>query len=123
MFHIAHLRPFEPNDEAMFPGRDAQVFYDFGLDTEEEFEVDEIIAHHWEGQTIEFYVRFKDRDIFWEAYENCKDGTYSGRPTRIARTLQLSIGILSYMAWPIGAACPRTSTRRVHLHAGIDYCN
>lgn len=74
MFHIAHLRPFEPNDEAMFPGRDAQVFYDFGLDTEEEFEVDEIIAHHWEGQTIEFYVRFKDRDIFWEAYKNCKDG-------------------------------------------------
>lgn len=72
-FHISRLRPYEPNDEVMFPSRDAHVFYDFGLDSEEEYEVDEIIAHRWVGRTIEFYVRFKDGDIFWESYDNCKD--------------------------------------------------
>ena len=72
-FHITRLRPFEPNDETLFPGRNAHVFYDFGLDADEEFEVDEIIAHRWVGRSIEFYVRFKDGDIFWESYENCKD--------------------------------------------------
>ena len=57
----------------MFPGREATVFYDFGLGEDEEFEVDEILAHRWDGRSIEFYVRFKDGDIFWETYANCKD--------------------------------------------------
>ncbi|EPT01763.1 hypothetical protein FOMPIDRAFT_17115, partial [Fomitopsis schrenkii] len=74
-FHISRLRPHEPNDATLFPSRQAQVFYDFGLDAEGEYEVDEIIAHRWIGRSIEFYVRFKDGDIFWENYENCKDLT------------------------------------------------
>ena len=72
-FHISRLRPWEPNDDDLFPSRQAPVFYDLGLDAEEEYEVDEIIVHRWVGRTIEFYVRFKDGDIFWENYDNCKD--------------------------------------------------
>ena len=72
-FHVSLLRPVEPNDETVFPGRDVTVFYDFGINPEEEYDVDEIIAHRWVGRAIEFYVRFKDGDLFWESYENCKD--------------------------------------------------
>lgn len=55
-FHITQLRPFELNDKTMFPGHEAQVIYDFGLDTEEQYGVDKIITHCCTGRTIQFYV-------------------------------------------------------------------
>ncbi|KZT63166.1 hypothetical protein DAEQUDRAFT_642233, partial [Daedalea quercina L-15889] len=72
-FHVSLLRPHQPNDDIAFPGRDVTMFYDFGLDDEPEYLVDEILAHKWTGRRIEFLVRFEDGDILWESYDNCKD--------------------------------------------------
>lgn len=72
-FHASLLRPHQPNDDVLFPHWDVTRFYDFGLDGEQEYLVDEILAHKWVGCRIEFLVRFDDGDILWESYENCKD--------------------------------------------------
>jgi hypothetical protein len=30
-FHVSLLRPFEPNDDTLFPGHESKWFYDFGM--------------------------------------------------------------------------------------------
>ena len=72
-FHVSLLRPHQPNDDTMFPGRDVTRFYDFGFDGEQEYLVDDILTHRWAGRRIEFLVCFDDGDILWESYDNCKD--------------------------------------------------
>ena len=46
-FHVSRLAPHEPNDSLLFPGHAAQVFYDFGGDPEQEYQVQEILDHSW----------------------------------------------------------------------------
>lgn len=58
--------------DTMFQGWDVTRFYDFGLDNEQEYLVDEILTHCWVGQHIEFFVCFDDGDILQESYDNCK---------------------------------------------------
>ena len=41
-FHVELLRKHEPNDDNIFPHRDARAFYDVGNDEEQEWLVDEI---------------------------------------------------------------------------------
>lgn len=72
-FHASLLRRHEPNDDARFPNRDAQSFYDFGEDEEKEFLVDEIVGHRWDGPKIEFLIRWAQGDATWEPYSSCKD--------------------------------------------------
>jgi hypothetical protein len=57
MFHIRLLCQYEKNDDELFPKREAQVFYDVGQTDEEEWFVDEIIAHQWTRNKIEFLVK------------------------------------------------------------------
>jgi hypothetical protein len=71
-FHASLLRRHEPNNDKLFPHRDAKVYYDFGDDEEEEWLVDEIIGHRWEDSEIEFEVRWNLGDSTWEPYENVK---------------------------------------------------
>lgn len=72
-FHVLLLRHHEPNDDILFSGREPKALYDFGQNSEEEYFVDEIVAHQWRGNFIEFLVHFDDGDILWESYSNCKD--------------------------------------------------
>jgi hypothetical protein len=49
-------------------------FYDFGNDDEQEWLVDEIIAHRWvSNKELEFQVLWMLGDITWEPYTTCKD--------------------------------------------------
>ena len=72
-FHASLLRRHEPNDDVLFPHREAKSFYDFGNDDETEWLVDEIVAHRWDGRRIEFQVRWTLGDTTWEPYAHCKD--------------------------------------------------
>lgn len=72
-FHVSLLRRHEANDNALFPHRDAQAFYDFGLDEETEWLVDKIIGHEWDGNTCRFHVQWTQGDHTWEPYDNCKE--------------------------------------------------
>ncbi len=44
-FHVSQLATHEPNDLLLFPGQDAQVYYDFGKNPEKELQVHEILDH------------------------------------------------------------------------------
>ncbi|KIK14683.1 hypothetical protein PISMIDRAFT_17126 [Pisolithus microcarpus 441] len=72
-FHANLLRHHEPNDDAMFPKRDAHVFYDVGVPNDAEWLVDEINAHRWVGCQLEFLVKWSLGDSTWEPYLHCKE--------------------------------------------------
>ncbi len=72
-FHVERLRRHEPNDTTLFPGREATVFYDFGQDPDQEFLVDSIVAHQWEGGAVRFLVQWDDGDLTWETWATVKD--------------------------------------------------
>ena len=55
-FHSLLLRPFEPNDDELFPSRESKHFYDFGMPDDDKWLVDEIVGHHFIGSTIKFEV-------------------------------------------------------------------
>ena len=61
------------NDEALFPGREAKYYYDYGVPEDEEWYVDAIIGHAWQGRKIRFNVQWSLGDTTWEPYEHCKE--------------------------------------------------
>jgi len=64
-FHVKLLRPYRPNDDKLFPGREAQAYYDFGADPEQEWFVDEIVGHRWYPD-LQFNVQWTYGDSTWE---------------------------------------------------------
>jgi hypothetical protein len=50
-FHVSLLRPFEPNDDTLFPGRESKQFYNFGMPDDDEWLVDEIMGHCFVGKS------------------------------------------------------------------------
>ena len=75
-FHVNLLRRHEPNDDGLFPKRDAQAFYDMDSPDDAEWLVDEIIAHGWMGNKVKFFVKW-----------NLGDSTSHTRTVRIWRVL------------------------------------
>ena len=61
-----------PNDDALFPGREALKYYDFGTDTDQEWLVDEI-TNHWWAPRLEFYVQWTYSNATWEPLVQVKD--------------------------------------------------
>ena len=72
-FHVGVLRQHKPNDDALFPKRDAQAFYNMGNKEKVEWIIDEILAHQWTANKVEFLVRWNLGDSTWEPYAHCKD--------------------------------------------------
>ena len=73
-FHTSLVRPFVPNDKVQFPKQEAKSFYDFGNDDDQEWFVEEIIAHKWEGdKNLSLQIRWTLGDVTWEPYNICKD--------------------------------------------------
>jgi hypothetical protein len=72
-FHSSLLRPYEPNDDSLFPSRESKHFYDFGMPDDDEWFVDEIIDHRWKGKSVEFNVRWTAGDNTWEPYSHVQD--------------------------------------------------
>jgi hypothetical protein len=60
----------------LFPGRAAQVFYDFGEDPEREYEVREILDHAWDtGGSLWFRIKWGLGDLTWEPLTHCDELT------------------------------------------------
>ena len=57
----------------MFPKRDTKVFYDFGNDEDQEWLVEEILAHKWTNNNLELQVKWTLGDVTWEPLSSCKD--------------------------------------------------
>ena len=72
-FHTNLVRPYIKNNDILFPKRDTKVFYDFGNDEDQEWLVEEILAHKWTNNNLEFQVKWMLGDITWEPLSSCKD--------------------------------------------------
>lgn len=72
-FHVDRLRPCLENDDTLFPHREAKFFYDYGTPEEDEWYVDAIVGHAWQGRKIKFNVQWSLGDTTWEPYDHCKD--------------------------------------------------
>lgn len=72
-FHAALLRPHHKSDAAIFPGREAQKFHDFGAPDEQEWLVEEITGHRWTARSIEFLVHWSAGEFTWEPLAHCDE--------------------------------------------------
>lgn len=73
-FHISLLRPHQASNDGMFPNRVQPEPYDFGLEDEHEWFVDEIIGHRCvDHGNLEFQVCWSLGDTTWETHANCRD--------------------------------------------------
>lgn len=70
-FHISLLKPHVPNDDNRFPSRDVRVYYDFGYGKEAKQEVEEILAHQWDGRKLRLLVKWSTGDSTWEPLRSC----------------------------------------------------
>jgi hypothetical protein len=61
------------NDDAVFPKRNVRAYYDFGNAEDNEWLVDDIVAHQWNGNKVSFLVQWNLGDMTWESYSECKD--------------------------------------------------
>ena len=72
-FHTNLVWPYIKNDDILFPKRDTKVFYDFGNDEDQEWLVEEILAHNWTNNNLELQVKWTLGDVTWEPLSSCKD--------------------------------------------------
>ena len=72
-FHVSRLRVYDANDDSVFPKRDVRAYYDFGDAKDNEWLVDDIVAHQWSGNKVSFLVQWNLGDTTWEPYSECKD--------------------------------------------------
>src|SRR6202040_1203652 len=72
-FHATRLCLYNKNDDVLFPKREVRAFYDFGDAEDDEWLVDKILAHQWEGNNVSFLVQWNLGDTTWEQYSACKD--------------------------------------------------
>jgi hypothetical protein len=72
-FHRSRLRPYHANDDALFPHREAHKYYDFGTPDDQEWLVEEILAHTWDKDQLKFQVHWNLGDTTWEPHAACKD--------------------------------------------------
>ena len=72
-FHTSLVQPYIKNNDIVFPKRDIKVYYDFGNDEDQEWLVEEILAHKWTNNDLELQVKWMLGDITWEPLSSCKD--------------------------------------------------
>ncbi|KAJ7126513.1 hypothetical protein C8R43DRAFT_958020 [Mycena crocata] len=66
-FHASLLRAHEPNDTTIFPSREANRFYDFGMPDDQEWYIDEIVTHEWtSNRSLRLRVKWTAGDYTWE---------------------------------------------------------
>jgi len=72
-FHVSLLRPYNASNDALFPNQMQPEPYNFGALDNQEWFVDEILGHHWDGRDLNLEVRWSLGDTTWEPLANCKD--------------------------------------------------
>ena len=70
-FHASLLKPYVPNDDLRFPGREPDFYYDMGKPDEDEIRVVSIVDHVWKGGRPSFKVRWEDGDETTETLTKC----------------------------------------------------
>jgi len=73
LFHILRLRHYISNDNKVFPRREVHAYYDFSNAGDNEWLLDEILTHQWNGNKVLFLVQWNLGDTTWEPYSGCKD--------------------------------------------------
>jgi len=73
IFHISLLRLYNASNDMLFPNRIQPEPYDFGAEDDQEWFVDEIIGHRWDGHELDLEVRWSQGDTTWEPLSNCRD--------------------------------------------------
>ena len=72
-FNVSLLKPHEANDELLFPAREVKRFYDFGMPSDLEWQVDEIAGHRWDKDKLELLVHWTAGEHTWESIEECSE--------------------------------------------------
>ena len=72
-FHTNLVQPYIKNNDILFPKRDTNVYYDFGNNEDQEWLVEEILAHKWTNNDLELQVKWMVGDVTWELLSSCKD--------------------------------------------------
>ncbi len=72
-FHRSKLQPYHANDDSLFPHREGKVLYDFGTPDDQEWLVDKIQSHKWDGDVLMFQVCWNLGDTTWESVETCNE--------------------------------------------------
>ena len=72
-FHTSLVRPYIKNNDILFPKRDTKVYSDFGNDKDQEWLVEEILAHKWTNNELELQVKWTLGNVTWEPLSSCKD--------------------------------------------------
>jgi hypothetical protein len=70
---VSRLHPFKKNDDKIYPKREVRAYYDFGDAEDEEWLVDDILAHRWEGNKVSFLVQWNLGDTTWKPYNECNE--------------------------------------------------
>ena len=72
-FHTNLVWPYIKNNDILFPKSDTKLYYDFGNDEDQEWLVEEILAHKWTNNDLELQVKWTVGDVTWEPLSSCKD--------------------------------------------------
>ena len=72
-FHTNLVQLYIKNNNILFPKRDTKVFYDFGNNKDQEWLVEEILAHKLTNNNLERQVKWMLGDVTWEPLSSCKD--------------------------------------------------
>ena len=67
------MQPYIKNDDILFPKRDTKVYYNFGNNEDQEWLIEEILAHIWTNNDLEFQVKWPAGDVTWESLSSCKE--------------------------------------------------
>jgi hypothetical protein len=71
MFHASLVKLHIPNDDERFPHQDMLKHYNLGQEAEEEWYVDDLLAHCWNSSALEFQVQWSLGDTTWEPSSSC----------------------------------------------------
>ena len=73
-FHAGLIRWHIANNNNLFPCHEANMFYNFGADKEQEWLIDAIIAHQWSNsKDLELQVKWNLGDMTWDPPSSCKE--------------------------------------------------
>ena len=72
-FHTSLVWPYIKNNDILFPKRDTKVYYGFGNNKDQEWLIEEILAHRWTNNDLEFQVKWTVGDVTWEQLSSCKE--------------------------------------------------
>ena len=72
-FHTSLVWPYIKNNDILFPKRDTKVYYNFGNNEDQEWLIEEILAHKWTKNDLELQVKWTAGDVTWEPLSSCKE--------------------------------------------------